>query len=138
MNNIRIWGGIIGLVAFAILRGHFFVSMPQISRAADGQLVVGSDDGDHARYVVGDRADFRATSLGYDMSFSGSDMLEHLGSRAVLSYMDSGLYKSAAAQARSAGTCMAGPLNACESQGTDRASADDSRQCRCAGGDEAA
>jgi hypothetical protein len=117
MNNIRIWGAVVGVAAFLILRGHLFVSMPQMARAADGQLVVGATNGDHARYVVGDHHSFSATSLGMEMSFTGSGELEHLGSRGVLSYMDPGLYASTAASARCQGSCMAGPLNAYESQG---------------------
>ena len=113
-RNVRIICAVIGAIVFGIYKGHWFTSMPQMARAADGQLVVGAD-GNQARFVVGDRVSFSAASLGYDVGGAGD--LEKVGPRAVLSFIDPQLLKSAQAQAKCSGGCMAGPLNAYESQG---------------------
>ena len=116
MSNIRAWGVAIGVVAFLGLRSYVLVSMPAMSRAGD-VVLVGAETGDHARYTLGDSADFTATSLGYDMSFTSGGPLSELGSRAVISYIDPALYAAALAQARCNGGCMAGPLSGYDAQG---------------------
>ncbi len=118
MNHIRMAGVIIGLAAFALVQMHVFLFCPKISRAGGSNLTVGDADGNHASYEIGEHASFSASSVGYDLSFSGFGTLEELGSRGVLSYLDSNLYAGAVQQAKCNGYCMAGPLNAYEAQGS--------------------
>ena len=113
-RKVRIICAVIGAIVFGIYKGHWFTSMPQMARAADGALVVGAD-GNQARFAVGDRVSFSAASLGYDIGGAGD--LEKFGPRAVLSFIDPALLAAAKSQAKCSGGCMAGPLNAYESQG---------------------
>ena len=116
MSNLRIWGVAVGVILVFVVQRHMFVSMPAMTRAAD-VVVVGKEGGDHARYSIGDQVEISALSLGYDMPSIGNAPLSELGTRAVLSYIAPQLFAAAQAQAKCTGSCMAGPLNAYESQG---------------------
>jgi len=118
MNNIRVVGGIIGLLVFFAVERHVFLFCPQMTRAGDSRLTVGSEDGEHVSYQIGPRQSFSSSSLGYDLSFTTHNTLGQLGSCGVLSYLDSQLYAGVVQQAKCSGGCMAGPLNACEARGS--------------------
>ena len=118
MNNIRIGGVIIGLLVLGIVQTHVFLFCPKMTRASETQLTVGNEDGNHATYAIGPQQSFSASSVGYDISLFGYGTLDQLGSRAILSYLDSRLYAGVVLQAKCSGSCMAGPLNAYEAQGS--------------------
>ena len=117
MSRIRIAGAVIGLMVFFVVEKHVLVRCPKMTRNGDTQLTVGDADGDHATYAIGERASFSASSVGYEMDAIDSGLPAQLGSRGVLSYLDSQLYAGVVQQAKCTGQCMAGPLNAYEAQG---------------------
>jgi len=93
-----------------------FVSMPKMTRAGTTIQVGEAADATHANYALAERGDVEATSVGYDFGGGGS-VVRDLGSRAVLSWIDTDSYRGMSAVSCKTGQCMASYLNDAEGRG---------------------
>jgi hypothetical protein len=103
-------------VALAVWFKGGFVSMPRMTRAGTSIQVGEAADATHANYALAENANFEATSVGYEFGGGGSVVCD-LGSRAILSWIDSDSYRSMSAGSCKTGQCMASYLNDAEGRG---------------------
>jgi hypothetical protein len=81
-----------------------FASMPAITSAGTGQIVVGAGTGDQTRYRVGSDADFDGAVVSYDVGAPG--FLSGMGARAMLGFANSDTFSAAAQRAQRCRTCL--------------------------------